>query len=317
MNKKIFIRCDTGEGSNWSDIMEMLNRPFSNDTTSSGMTVDLATANLPVDNPVNYFIVSGGKQHLFQTSYVSTSTNSFLSIGQPAPSLSNQTLAITSVDPDKIFSVLDTKKYETIFFGYNVPLENPVSITSLEVISLGKYYGRNIQTGNFEDVDTGISIHDNTATTSKFYFWYSVQPINDSGLYYLALNPNTVITALSIDGTYNNVDFKLLNGHDKGLRRSPFLNSINGAVKIGENSLFATSSTLTINVFNSIYLTDDVPVKLLIDSSAPYTVNNNYITLDVSQPKNYYLKYKIITGTTIDYLSSGENCLIFEYVITK
>jgi hypothetical protein len=326
MNKKIFIRYDSHEGDSWSAAMEGVNNRVN--TPGYTPTIDVDFFKLGWNNQTATYLGRSNNTHQMFKTHGET-PDAFLSIGRPAFT-ENQTVSVQTVNTDKIFAALDNPNYKAVYFGYFSPDgEFP---SDLEIMPVSGYYARNIQTQKMENVVTGeqLSEDDNV----QFVFWYCVYKINQTNIYYLVVNPNLVDINRDIEGTFNNADFYLLSSYNEDLRKSVFLPTVTGGAKIGDNVIVATGNLLTIDALGyfaiiaskpaDVYeLSQPIPqdqlppIELLVESSEPYTVNNNLITVDVSSASITTIRYRIVTNTEMDYLNLPEQSLKYEFVIVK
>lgn len=313
MNKKIYVRYDTAEGSSWASCLEGLN-VYSNSEEYD--VLSLKDYQQKVDY---YYRFDNNKMRIFKT--VSDNPKNFLSIGIPARA-KDQNICIAAIDTDIIFEALSKNKYDTIYFAYKHV--DGQAIREIDIMEVSKFYGRNILTGLVEDVVTGEHMIEENFSMS---LWYSVSKMGDSDIYYLVVNPNLLMIVEDINGTLNNIDYKVVNSHDGNLRNSVFKPSITGGVLIGDNIIYSDGDEVTIDVFGNSALhgfkgyrlsEDELPkIDLLVESSVEYKLDRDKITLDLSGKNVCYVKYMWRTNTPLDYFLTGSEKLEYSFVIIK
>ena len=304
MNRKFFIRFERPTGRSWAVALDHINI-----YAESLRTVDRDSATIRDHSQhVSYNTRTPRKSVIFKT-YVPDSKN-FLCIGYPLK-IQNQKISIAEVDQELIADTLSKPEFTSIYFAFFIG-DNPAGAGDLDVIDKSAYYARNNVTGKFVRLADGSEIDGNYL---PFTFWYKVEQIKNSEIFNLTVNAEVCGIYGDIDGTWDNYDFKVLGVDDESFSKSIFRPSIrSGGTIIGENLIFSNSDTLAIDTTgNSIihgYGDQKVPdhelpkMELSVESSVPYTINNNVITLDISNTHNAYIKYRWITGTDMDLLSS-------------
>lgn len=312
MNKKFYVRYETPDGKDWASVMARLNM------TNSEFVINADPAKtVDYDQTISAYFHRDYRMQIFKT--ISANPTGFLSIGSPS-GMTDQTVSISSIDFNVIETALKTEKYLSVFFAfYDDGRDGYVS--DLDTITVSDYYGRNKETGKVENVKTGQVLDENSV---KLSLWYNVVKIGNNDIYYLIANPNLVTITQNIGGTFEGVDYRELFTYDGGLAASIFRPLIESGGKIvGESNIAATSDTLKIDVTGDSFL-DRVQgnpspnVDLVVDSSVPYTVDNNILTLDLSGKEAAYVEYKWKTNSDLDFaLYSQEGELKRSFVIHK
>lgn len=310
MNKKFFIRYETPDGSSWTDAIASLNTYLSED----GILQDHSQL-------AQRYRRADYKMSIFKT--LSETPSSFLSIGFPT-NISDQTVTIQSVDTDLIITKLNTGKYQSVYFAFYFG-DNPDGAGDLDAVNKSGYYARNTETGYFENLTSGAVISE---VNPKFSFWYCVSKIGNTDIYYMVLNPEMTTVTYDVDGTFNNTEYMLLNNHDGSFANAVFKPSVSGGELVNDSIIVATSNSITVDTLGKSAIhgftgtkipKDQLPVlNLDIQSSVPYTVDNNLVTLDISSKSVSYVKIKWITDSNLDFpMISSTESITESFVIIK
>lgn len=317
--KQIYIKYQTPVGKGWADAAT----GFNIYATGDGRNINKDLTTLKMYNQV--------AQEYHRTDYrvqifapQATLPENYLAIGFPT-TVENQTIGIAPIDVGLITTTLENPNYNEVYFAFT-PSEYPDGAGDLDVITKSSYYSRNLETGKIENVKTGTVIEDPAVSLT---FWYTVKKVKNTTIYYMLVNPELVAIVHDIDNSLNDIEYRVLDDNDGSFGESLLNPSIeSGGLFISKDMIFATGETLVIDILgNSIihgYSGQKLPasklpaVDLVVESSAPYTVNNNLITLDLAGKSTAYVAYKWVTGTTLDasYVTEDES-LIRKHVIIK
>lgn len=312
MNKKFYVRYETPDGKDWASVMARLNM------TNSEFVINSDPAKTrDYDQTITAYFHRDYRMQIFKT--ISANPTNFLSIGSPS-GMTDQTVSISSIDFNVIESALKTGKYLSVFFAFYDNGQGEF-VSDLDTVTVSQYYGRNKDTGKVENVKTGEVIEENYV---KLSLWYNVVKIGNNDIYYLIANPNLVTITQNIGGTFEGVDYIELFTYDGGLAVATFKPLIaSGGKIVGTDNIAATSNTLKIDVTGDSILVrahkNPTPnVDLVVDSSVPYTVDNNILTLDLTGKEAAYVEYKWRTNSDLDFaLYSQEGELKRSFVIHK
>lgn len=315
MNKKIYVRYDTSEGSSWASCLEGLNS-FTN--TEEFDISSLRKYQQIIDY---YYRFDNNKMRVFKT--VSDDAKNFLSVGIPSRT-KDQTICIAAVDTEIIFNALQQTKYDVVYFAYK-HVEGD-STREIDLMEKSKFYSRNVLSGLVENVETGEHFTEERFSMS---IWYAVYRMGDSDIYYLVVNPNLLMMIEDITGTHNDIDYRVINTHDGNMRNAVFKPAVSDGTLIGDNIIYTTSDEVTIDVFGNSSLhgfgtkinkldSDELPnIELGIESSTKYKREKDKIVVDMTDQKLAYIKYTWYTKTPLDYFFTGEEKLEYSFVIMK
>lgn len=321
MNKKIFIRTETSVSSSWADSLETLNTYYDGDSSVGVERPDVSKIK-DYGQTLNTFVRIENRNRLFKNRKKDSSN--FLSIGVPTP-VENQTLFHSEINTDTIFSTLDKSVYKSVHFGYVFNKSKPA--TESEVVTDSIFFARNVETGKFEDVVTGLPISDKNAFDVNI--WFTVYRIGETNLYYMITNTNMLTTYEDISGTKGDVDFVLLNTHDGTFKSSIFVPSFSdNTTQVGENILLAKGgSNIVIDTLGNSFLhgfggkklpQNELPsVKLEVESSTAFNIEGSQIFVDISKSPVSYIKYRWVTDTSLDYSIVGPESLTYSFVVMK
>lgn len=303
MNKKIFVRYERPTGRSWAVTLDHINI-HAESLHTVGRDLSLIQ---DYEQRVAYNTRTPRKSVLFK-SYKTDKTN-FLCIGYPL-AIGDQRVTIAEVDQTLIADTLATEEFTSLYFAFFIG-DNPEGAGDLNVIEKSAYYARNIKTGKFVRLADGSEIEGDNI---KFTFWYKVEKIKHSEIYNFTVNAELCGIFGDIEGTWNNFDFKVLGVDDESFGKAvlrPLVTA--GGILVGDNQIFSTADTLVIDTLGNSILhgygnqqisKNELPtMELAVESSVPYTINNNVITLDISNKRNAYIKYRWITGNDLDLLS--------------
>lgn len=315
MNKKIYVRYDTAEGSSWASCLEGLN----NYSNTEEFVADVSTLKGYQQNIDYYYRFDNNKIRIFKT--VSDEPENFLSVGIPSRT-KDQTICIASIDTKKIFEALDQTKYDTVYFAYkHVDGE---SAREVDLMEKSKYYARNILSGLVENVETGEHFIEERISMS---IWYAVYRMGDSDIYYLVVNPNLLMIVEDINGSLNGIDYRVVNSHDGNMRNAILKPAFEGATLVGDNIIYATGDEITIDVFGNSLLhgclgnkisDDEMPkIELIVESSVDYKIEKDKIKVKLGDKKLAYIKYLWRTKTPLDHFLTGSEKLEYSFVIMK
>lgn len=312
MTKRIFIRYDTSEGNSWADCLECLN----NDTTKAQK--DISTVS-EYSQHVNYYYKADNKMRLFKSQW-DDNTKPYLSIGIPSRT-KNQSVAVNFVNFDIIATETAKTKYNSIHFAYlHNDKENP---RSLDIVEKSGYFARNNITGKMEDLQTGLEVQGDSVTMS---IWYTVFKIGADEMYYLVVNPNLVSVTEDLDGSFKDETYYLINTHDGNLKESVFTPSFDGCITVGDNILYTSGDTVTIDVLGNSLMHGFAGKRLSyaelpflpVSLDSTFKVDRVENKLIVQVDKNVgYVKYSFVTNTSLDYFLSGKEKLEYSFVIIK
>jgi hypothetical protein len=300
MNKKFFVRYESEAGSDWSTTAFGLNLYSLDDHRNIGLNYP---AFRDYSQVVQQYRRSEIRNQMFKTAGENPST--FLSVGVPI-GWDGQTVSINAVDTNVIVALLDTGKYSSIQFAFSAD-EHPEGAGDLDVITMSGYYGRNDETGVYENCITGQPL----SQYPSLSFWYSVYQIGTTNIYYMVVNPELLCVISDIDGTYNGVDYKLIGSDTDTFANELLSPEVTGGKLVGPNMIFAESDTVVINVVGTsvtlgspgFYVKpEQIPtIDLAVESSVNYTVDNHILTLDLTGKTSAYVNYKWVTGTFLDF----------------
>jgi hypothetical protein len=321
MNKKIFIRTETSVSTSWADSLETLNTYYDGNSGVGVKRPDV-TKIKDYEQIANTYIRIDSRMRLFKSRGANTST--FLSIGIPT-ALENQNLSHKGVDSNIIFLALDKSKYDSVHFGF--VFDKQEAVNESEVVTQSVYFARNKETGIFEDVVTGLELTEKTVFESSI--WFTVYRVSDTNIYYLITNTNLLMVHEDLNGEKNGVDYVVLNSHDGTFKTSVFVPSFSSnVVDIGDNLLLVSEGdNLVIDTLGNSFLhgftgvklpQNELPsVKLEVETNVDYTINGSQISIDMSDKKIAYIKYRWITNTPLDYSIVGAEALTYNFVIMK
>lgn len=307
MNKKIFVRFERPTGRSWAVTLDHINIH-----AEKLCAVERNLSSIKdYDQQVAYNTRTPRKSVLFKS--FKPETTNFLCIGYPL-AIANQTVTIAEVNQDLIASTLSKPEYTSMYFAFFIN-DNPEGAGDLDVITKSAYYARNVQTGKFVRLADGSEIESNNI---PFTFWYKVEKIKNSEIYNLTVNAELCGIYGDIEGSCNGFDFKVLGVDDESFGKAMLCPAIlSGGIIVGENQIFSSADTLVIDTLGNSILhgygnqriaDHELPaMELAVESSVPYTINNNVITLDISNRRNAYIKYRWIAGNDLDLLSSSSS----------
>ena len=318
LNKKIFIRFETPDGTSWADCIECLNT-FYEGSTDQTVTRDVSKIR-DYSQIVSTYTRIDNRMRMFKTRPAGTS---HISIGIPTQFL-NQSIAINNINTEDLISVLDNPAYQSAYFAFNhtgIP-----DIKTVDIIPNSTWFARNSVSGKIENAITGELV-ETSEDTLKLSIWFTVFRIKDNDIYYLVVNPNLLALNEDVSGTHGDTDYLVLTSHDGSFRNGVFSPTVDsGSRLISENIIVTSGDTVTIDTLGNSYIhgfdgtklaQDQLPkVNLLVDSPSTYTVDNNIISITVDKPVTY-LTYKWVTGTPLDYTVTGGESLIYNLVIIK
>lgn len=316
--KRLYIKYQTPVGKGWADTATGFNIYSTND----GRNINRDYTTLKAYNQI--------AQEYHRTDYrvqifaaQATLPDYYLSIGFPT-TVENQTVGIAPIDLNFISSVLENPNYNEVYFAFNSN-ENPNGAGDIDVVTKSSYYSRNLETGKLVNLKTDEVIEDPAVSLT---FWYTVKQVRGTLIYYMIVNPELVAIFRDIDCLVEDVEYRVLDDNDGSFSEALMNSTIEGGQLISKDLIYATSDTLVIDVLGNSIIhgfsgqklppSSLPPVDLVVESSLPYTVKNNLITLDMSGKSTGYVAYKWVTGTTLDasFVTDDES-LIRKHVIIK
>lgn len=320
MNEKIFIRTETSISSSWADSLETLNTFYTGDLREKTDRPDVSKI-ADYEQQANTYVRIDNRMTLFRNR--NTNSNNFLALGIPT-SLENQKVAYKEIDFESILNALKSKKYDSVHFGFY--FDKKETVNEAVVVENSIILARNKETKKFENVLTGEELcqDDNL----ELALWFTTYTIGDTGIFYVVTNTNLLVIHEDLTGEKNGIDYVVINSHDGNFKSSVFAPSFSSeVVMVGDNVLFANSDKFTIDVLGNSFIhgfsgekipKEQLPnIELSIESSVPFDIDNNLITINMENKNVAYLKYRWVTGTCLDYAFIGKESLIYNYIIVK
>lgn len=312
MNKKFYVRYETPDGDNWASVMARLNM------TNTEFVIDADPDRThDYEQLISAYFHRDYRMQIFKT--ISSDPKSFLSIGSPS-GITDQTVSISAIDFDVIETSLSSGKYLSVFFAFYDDGRDGF-VSDLDTVTQSDYFGRNKETGKVENIKTGQVLDEGSV---KLSLWYNVVKIGNNDIYYLIANPNLVAITQNISGTFNGVDYQEMFTFDGDLSVAIFKPLVvSGGKIVGTDNIAAFGDTLTIDVTGNSVLVrgqgnPSPNVDLVVDTSVPYNVENNILTLDLTGKEAAYIEYKWKTDSDLDFASySQEGELKRSFVIHK
>lgn len=313
MIKRVFIKYEIPAGQSWLDGLASVNLQWSdwNQKYNSPNPVE------EYDQKLEWYrrlFADYRMQMQFFRSYGDT-PETFLSLGFPLD-IPNQAVTIASIKMDMIIELLDSGKYRDIFFAFYFG-NNPDGAGDFDVLKKSNYYGRNLETGVFENVETGEAI---TEAAPKFSLFYCVSKIGISNIYYMTTNPELTSVLRDLDGNFNGVEYRLMDGHDGTFANAVFQPTVrSGGILADSNIIVATEDRVVIDVFGKSAVNNfgvkpipdsELPrIDLLVESESPVTINNHLVEVDIGDSRVEYVKVRWITNSPLDYqfISAAES----------
>lgn len=302
MNKKLYIKYDNTDGRSWSVADYSLNLYSVEPNETIGFKL---SGFRDYSNFIDLYRRSDIRNQIFRT--VGSQPDHFLSVGLPT-GIEGQTVSVNSINTEGIMYSLDLPKYNSVMFAFN-SVDHPEGAGDLDVVAKSDYYARNIETGLVEKCSTGEAYNRETLSLS---IWYTVYQVGDSGIYYMVVNPDLLTIVTGIDGSYRGVDYRYIGAADDTFCNELLNPSIvSGGVFAGNDTILATDDSITIDIVGESIihgsLGNKIPknqlpnIRLSVESSVPYTVDNNLLTLNLAGKNAAYVNYKWVSGTFLDF----------------
>lgn len=296
----------------WADVCEGFNAYCANQTTSFE---DKFTGRTDHEQQLFSYVKIDRKIGLYK------SEDNKLAIAVASP-YKGQALGVHKINFDLIKEQLD-RGVKAVYFGY---IFNGDAVSQTGVVDASIYFGRDSLDGAMTNFSTEEKIQ-GSVTAAVWMVFYKVK---DTNFYLSVLNDflidSTIIrdSVSDFDIQYDDHIIQILNTHDGSFKESLFKPSIEGGKFFGKNLIVASEDTLKLDVLgnsmihmaNGKKLTDLPPLSIQVDSSADVTVDNNVIDVKLNSAMST-LQYRWNTGTELDFMSSPENKLQYDFVIVK
>lgn len=305
MKKRVFIKYEIPAGQSWLDSLCSVNLKWSD----WNQKYTSPEPDFEYDQKLEWYrrlFADYRMQMQFFRSYGDQPEN-FLSIGFPLD-IPNQSVTIAGINMDMMIRCLDSGKYREIFFALYFG-DNPDGAGDFDVLTKSRYYARNLETGLFENVETGEAI---TEHAPKFSLFYCVTRAGLSNIYYMTTNPELTSVLRDLDGNHDGVEYKLIDGHDGTFANAVFQPSIrSGGILADSNIIIATENRVVIDVFGKSAVNNfgikplpdsELPqIDLLVDSGSPVNINNHLVEVEIGSNSVEYVKVRWITNSPLDY----------------
>jgi hypothetical protein len=312
-----FFNTENSVNPSWSNVAEGLNVYYEGLPPGLGQ-VDL-TKIKKYDNFFNSYIKIDKKLGI----YNNQEGKLLLAMAMPTP---GQSMGIKEIDLDKAKAFLDSG-LEVVYFGY---LFTEEMVSQNTVIENSCFFGRNV----LDKRPTNLTRQSVLEGNPYAAIWMAFYKMVDTDVYYVVINDNLLESSIikSDESEINLRDrtdvIEFLNSHDGNLRDSVFTPSLDSNSKfIGPNIIATTGDTVVIDLFgyNSKFHkiagrrlgNDELPrIRLDVECSGNYQRDSNTITISLNKDVTT-LSYRWVTGTELDYISSKQEQLRYDFVIIR
>lgn len=312
-----FFNTENASNPSWANVSEGLNVYY--DGLPPGLNqVDL-TKIRKYDNFFNSYVKIDKKIGIYHNS----EGDLLLAMALPTP---EQKMGIKKIDLNKAKSLLDGGM-SVVYLGYIFGEE---MVDQNTVIENTCFFGRNVLDNRPTDLSRQTVIQGNPYTAIFMAFY----KLADTDMYYVIINDNLLESSV-IKSDDSEIDFRskeqvieFLNTHDGNLKQSVFTPSVDSNCKfIGENIIATSGDTVVLDLFgyNSklhkiaghLLGNDELPrIELAIECSGNWQRDNNTITISLNKDVTT-LSYRWVTGTELDYISSKQEQLRYDFVIIR
>jgi hypothetical protein len=316
MKTYFFIKTEPTLNKTWADVCEGLNSYYAGPNPGFYST-DLG-GYTNQEQQIYSYVKIDKKLGLYKTE------QNKLAIAVTSPVV-GQTLGVNELDLNMIKEKLDSG-VKTVYFGYLFKNE---SVSQVEVVDKSIYFGRNPLDNVLTDFTNNKPLEGNISSA----IWMAFYKLKNSSVYFVVLN-DTLVDSTVVRETVSDADLKtddaiieFVNSHDGTFKDAIFKPTVTGGSFFGKNLIVTSEDEITVDVFGrsafhminggAILKDEELPeIDLSVESSSPVTINKNKINVSVSAPLST-LQYKWNTGSELDFISSEENKLQYDFVIVK
>lgn len=193
------------------------------------------------------------------------------------------------VDVESMVAALD--HYDYVLFGV---ISTDRVLDDYKLVNEARYYARN-QAGKLIDIETNAPVIEDGQRSTNMIAYFGMVRMDGLPGYQIILDPKLVHASGCVDFEDETTCYKLVTDYDGYVRDNVFNPIVTGGMTYGDNLIFATSDTITIEFFKglSIMRRED-NAKLLrqsfltINSSLPVTQENGKLIVKLT-PGNHYL----------------------------